>query len=315
MPPLHEIAHLGHVELRTPVLEESVEFFTRHLGLTRTGEAGDSVFLRAWEDYETTTITLTAHATSGVGRTHPRAASPEALARRVAETEAAGRGVGWVDGDPGYGATYLRTDPDGHELGLSYESEWHTPPAGQRPAPENQAQAYPNHGVGVRRLDHVTWLGVEPVADRDFSRDTLGALVTERIVLDDGTVAGSWTTFTNKSYDAVWTCDRTGTPGRLHHIAFAVDTRDGIPRAADLALEQGVHVETGPHEHAVQQTFFLYVHEPGDRIELCNAGARLVLAPDRQPVDWTEAERAEGQARRLKTIETFHTHGTPPVQP
>ena len=52
MPPLHEIAHLAHVELRTPVLEESVEFFTRYLGLTRNGEAGDSVFLRAFDDYE-----------------------------------------------------------------------------------------------------------------------------------------------------------------------------------------------------------------------------------------------------------------------
>ncbi|WP_369133837.1 hypothetical protein [Modestobacter sp. I12A-02662] len=91
MPPLHEIAHLGHVELRTPVLEESVEFFTRYLGLTRTGEVGDSVLLRAWDDYETTTIKLTGHRTSGVGRTTLRAAGPEALARRVAEIEATGR--------------------------------------------------------------------------------------------------------------------------------------------------------------------------------------------------------------------------------
>ena len=44
-----------------------------------------------------------------------------------------------------------------------------------------------------------------------------------------------------------------------------------------------------------------------------NAGARLVLAPDWQPVNWTEAERAKGQAWGLKTIESFHTHGTPPV--
>ncbi|WP_199522206.1 VOC family protein [Geodermatophilus marinus] len=95
MPPLHEIAHLGHVELRTPVLEQGVEFCTRYLGPTCTGEAGDSVFLRAWDDHETTTLTLTAHATSGVGRTHLRAAGPEALARRVAAIEAAGRGVGW----------------------------------------------------------------------------------------------------------------------------------------------------------------------------------------------------------------------------
>jgi catechol 2,3-dioxygenase len=314
VPPLHEIAHIGHVELRTPVPEESLDFFTGYLGLTQTGRTGDSVFLRAWDDYETTTIKLTAHPTSGVGRTDLRASSPEALERRVRAVESTGRGIGWSEGDPGYGPTYLFTDPDGHEFGLYYESEWYQPPDELKPSLKNQAQAYPSHGVAVRRLDHVNWLGVEPAVDRDFLRDTLGAMVTEQIVLDDGTVAGSWTTFTNKGYDAVYTRDRTGTRGRLHHIAFAVDTRDGILRAADLALEHGVHIETGPHKHAIQQTFFLYVYEPGgNRIELCNAGARLVLAPDWQPVNWTEAERAKGQAWGLKTIDTFHTHGTPPV--
>jgi catechol 2,3-dioxygenase len=42
-----------------------------------------------------------------------------------------------------------------------------------------------------------------------------------------------------------------------------------------------VFIETGPHKHAIQQTFFLYVYEPGgNRIELCNPVARLVLAPE-----------------------------------
>ena len=52
MPPLHEIAHLAHVELRTPVPDQSLEFFTGYLGLTETGSAGNSVFLHAWDDYE-----------------------------------------------------------------------------------------------------------------------------------------------------------------------------------------------------------------------------------------------------------------------
>jgi len=213
MPPLHDIAHVGHVEIRTPVPAESLAFFTRDLGLTENASVGDSVFLRAWDDYENATIKLTAHATSGIGRTNFRAASPEALERQVAQIEATGRGIGWQDGD------------------------------------------------------------------------------------------------------VVYTRDRTGTAGRLHHIAFATDTREDILRAADIALEQGVFIETGPHKHAIQQTFFLYVDEPGgNRVELCNAGARLVLAPDWQPVDWTEAERAKGQAWGLKTIASFHTHGTPPVE-
>ncbi|GIF76370.1 VOC family protein [Asanoa siamensis] len=316
MPPLHDVAHLAHVELRTPVPEESLLFFTRFLGLHENGAAGDSVFLRAFDDYENITVKLTAHTTSGVGRTNLRASSPAALARRVAAVESTGRGIGWQDGDPGYGPTYVFTDPDGHEFGLYHESAWYEPPAELRPALKNQASAYPGRGVSVRRLDHVNFLGVAVEPNRDYLRDTLGAMVTEQIVLDGGAVAGSWTTFTNKGYDAVYTRDGTGTAGRLHHLAFAADTREDILRAADIALEQGVFIETGPHKHAIQQTFFLYVYEPGgNRIELCNAGARLVLAPDWQPVDWTEAERAKGQAWGLKTIPSFHTHGTPPVTP
>jgi catechol 2,3-dioxygenase len=38
-----------------------------------------------------------------------------------------------------------------------------------------------------------------------------------------------------------------------------------------------------------------------------------VLAPDWPLITWTEAERKKGQAWGLKTIESFHTHGTPVV--
>jgi catechol 2,3-dioxygenase-like lactoylglutathione lyase family enzyme len=166
MPPMHEIAHLAHVELRTPVPDQSLEFFTSYLGLTENGSAGNSVFLRAWDDYEQTTIKLTAHETSGVGRTNLRAASPDALERRVKAIEASGRGAGWMDGDPGYGPTYVFTDPDGHEFGLYYESEWYTPPAELKPSLKNQAQAYPARGVCVRRLDHINYLGVDVLPNR-----------------------------------------------------------------------------------------------------------------------------------------------------
>jgi catechol 2,3-dioxygenase len=314
MPLGHEVAHLSHLHLDTPVLEQSVAFFVDFLGMTVNGEQDGKVFLRTWDEYEHHTLTLTHSEQPGIRRTHLRAASPDALERRVKLLEQRGVGIGWEDGEPGYGPTYRFRDPDGHEFGIYYDSEWFQAPPESRPALKNQAQAYPGRGVCVRRLDHINYLGVDVEANRDFLRDDLGALVTEQIVLDDGSIAGSWTTFTNKGYDAVYTRDRTGTPGRLHHIAFATDTRADILRAADIALEQGVFIETGPHKHAIQQTFFLYVYDPsGIRIELCNAGARLVLPPDWKTIDWTEAERAKGQAWGLKTIESFHTHGTPPV--
>lgn len=124
---LHDIAHLAHIELRTPMLEQSAAFFVDYLGLTATQETADSIYLRAWDDYENTTVKLTAHSTSGIGRTNLRAASAEALQDLAKRIDATGNGIGWVDGDPGYGPTYTFTDPDGHELGVS------TNPSGTRP--------------------------------------------------------------------------------------------------------------------------------------------------------------------------------------
>jgi len=45
---------------------------------------------------------------------------------------------------------------------------------------------------------------------------------------------------------------------------------------------------------------------------LANSGARLILQPDWETITWTEDERKKGQAWGLKTIESFHTYGTPP---
>ncbi len=94
-----------------------------------------------------------------------------------------------------------------------------------------------------------------------------------------------------------------------------MNSREEVLLAAVTCLEHGVPIETGPHKHAIQHTFFLYVYEPGgNRVEVANAGARLILAPDWKPIVWTEAERRKGQAWGLKTIESFHTHGTPTIE-
>ena len=312
--PRHEIAHLGHVELLSPEPEKSLDFFTRVMGLTENGASGDSVYLRTWDDYEHHSLKLTASNTSGMGATALRASSEDALERRVVAVEERGLGIGWVDGDAAIGPTYQCTDPDGHLYELYWETDRYDPPEHLRPALKNQAQAYPGYGVAVRRLDHLNYLARDAEANGSFVRDLLGGRVTEQIRLDTGEIAGQWLAFEQKSYDLVYTKDRTGSQGRLHHIAFATDTREDILRAADIMLENGVFIETGPHKHAIQQTFFLYVYEPGgNRIELCNPTGRLILAPDWEPITWTEAERAKGQAWGLKTIESFHTHGTPPV--
>jgi catechol 2,3-dioxygenase len=295
--PVLDVAHLAHVELLTPTPDESLRFFTEVMGMQESARSGDSVYLRGWDDYQHHTLKLTAHGTSGIGHVGLRARSPQALERRVEAIERAGQGKGWIDGDLGYGPAYQFTDRDGHEFQLYWGTEWYTPPPELRPALKNQAQRYPARGISVRRLDHVNLLAARTEPSRDFLVECLGARPTEQILMDDGTVAGIWFTFTNKGYDLVYAQDRLGARGRLHHVTWAVDSREEVLRAADICLEHGVFIETGPHKHAIQQTFFLYVYEPGgNRVEVANAGARLILAPDWKPIVWTEEERRKGQA-------------------
>ena len=160
-------------------------------------------------------------------------------------------------------------------------------------------------------IDHFNGLAVDIKANREFFENYLGFLLTEQIVLDDGT--RSRHVDDRDQQDPTTSPIRATTParkGRLHHVTFALDSREDMLRAADIFLENGVYIETGPHKHAIQQTFFLYVYEPGgNRVEVSCAGARLVLAPDWKPITWTEAERKKGQAWGLQTINSFHTKG------
>ncbi len=312
--PIMDVAHLGHLEVLTPKADELLRFFVDVMGMTVSGRDGASVFLRGWDDYELYSLKLTDFKTSGLGHVAFRARSPQALERRVAALKGSGCEIGWTDGDLGHGPSYRFHDPDGHVIELYYETEWYEAPPELKPYLKNQAQKFPARGVNVRRLDHFNCLAADIRANRIFFEDYLGFRLTEQIVLDDGSEAGMWLTCTNKGYDFAYTREAHGVKGRFHHITFALDSREEILRAADIFKENGVFIETGPHKHAIQQTFFLYVYEPGgNRVEVANAGARLILAPDWKPIVWSEAERKLGQAWGLKTIESFHTHGTPPL--
>lgn len=311
----HDIAHLGHVEMLTDKFDESLDFFTRIYGLKLSEQDADSAYLRAWDDYEYCTLKLTRADTTGVGHIGYRAASPEALARRVAAIEASGFKVhGWVECDQSHGRAFRFEDPFGHVFEVYYETVWYQPQGqAERAALKNTASAFT--GAAPRRLDHLNLLASDVSEFRRFMEVCLGSRVTEYIRLDNGRLGGCWFTVNNKTYDLACTEEHGGGAARLHHVTYATDQREDILRAADIFLQNGVHIETGPHKHAIQGTIFLYVWEPaGNRVELANAGARLILAPDWQPVEWTQADRMKGQAWGLKTIETFHTHGTPPVK-
>ena len=311
--PVFDIAHLGHVDVWTDKFDDCLDFYTRVYGLKLSAQDETSAYLRAWDDYEFCTLKLTKSDTTGVGHIAYRAASQDALARRVKAIEASDFIVhGWIDGDMSHGKAFRFEDPFGHVFEIYYDTVWYQAKGREVAALKNTASAF--DGAAPRRIDHLNLLSSDVSEFKRFMETCLGSRVTEYIELDNGRLGGCWFTINNKTYDLACTEEQGGGNGRLHHVTYATDQREDILRAADVFLQNGVHIETGPHKHAVQGTFFLYVWDPaGNRVELANGGARLILAPDWKPIKWTQTDRMKGQAWGLKTIESFHTHGTPPV--
>lgn len=312
-PVFGDIAHLGHVELLTPKFEESLRFFTEIMGLHESGRDGESSFLRAWGDYERFTLQLTRSITSGLGHVAFRARTPatlDALVANLRQHDVIGE---WRTAQFGHGPAYRFMSPDRHQIEIYYETERFSPEPHQRPGFKNLPMRYIPHGIAPKRLDHLNLLAQDIKACREFFHDLLGLRITEQIVFDQGDEMGAWLTATNKSYDIAFTRDRSSAHGRFHHLTYMMDSREDVLRAADVLTESGTFIETGPHKHAVGQTFFLYFYEPGgNRIEI-GSGGYLIFDPDWKPVVWNREERSKGQAWGLQTVSTFHTYGTPPV--
>ena len=81
------MAQLAHVELFTPKPDETLRFFKELLGLQETEREGQSVYLRAYEDFYHHTLKVTEAPKPGLGHVAWRTTSPQALQRRVAAIE------------------------------------------------------------------------------------------------------------------------------------------------------------------------------------------------------------------------------------
>ncbi|MGZ4166736.1 MAG: VOC family protein [Solirubrobacteraceae bacterium] len=308
-----DLAHIAHAELLTPFPDESLRFFVELFGMQIEHQESQSVFLRGWGEYQPYGLKLTEAKQPGLGHVAIRAWNPEALQRRVDGIEATGLGEGWIDGDHGHGPAYAFRDPDGHRFELFYEQDRYVAPEALRPRLKNVPQRHVDRGASVKRIDHVNILAADVAANRRFAEQQLGYRTYEQVILDSGEESGAWMSLSIAAHELIYTADHAGGHGRLHHLAWFVDTREECLRAADLFLDADVPIEAAPSKHAVAQGMFLYVYEPGgNRVEV-TTGTHFIYDPAYEPIRWTEAERARGQAWGVKTIETFHTYGTPPL--
>jgi catechol 2,3-dioxygenase len=312
-PRKHLVSQLAHVELLTPRLPESIEFFTELLGLSLVEKTDRSAYLRCWGEFQHHSLKLTEAPQPGLGHAAWRADSAEALERAAAEIEATGRGQGWIDGDRGHGRAYQFMDPDDHLGEIFWEVDRFRASGADAPTLKTRSTRMPMNAAAVRRLDHVTFgcSTVEPSSA--FYTETLGFLQTELARFDGSDELLISTLTTNcRDHDLNLVRDWYGARGRLTHLAFWNDTREAINHFADLATEYAIELKFGPSRHRGTELYFLYVTEPGgNMIELCTGGY-FVFEPDWEVVEWSTSDN-QAVMWATEFPESFYKFGTPPV--
>lgn len=293
--PNYDVAQLVSAEMFSPDVDGSLWFFKTLLGMTETGRDGDSVYLKAYEEFYDHSLKITYRDKPGIGATTWRSSSPQALARRVDAIETSGMKGWWNDnGDHGQGPTYHFGTPAGHEHALLWDVEQYQCPEEDKTVLGSRSQRRPIQGVPVRRLDHVNLLVDDVRSNREFMMDQMGFKLREQIVLENGThEEAAWMSVSPLVHEVANMADQSGQSaggnGRLHHLAFWYGYPQHLDDISDIFTERGIEIEAGPGKHGVSQAKFLYVFEPGgNRIELFGDAGYLIFDPAWKPVTWTE---------------------------
>lgn len=316
--PIQDIHQLTHAELFTPVLEDSVEFFTKLMGMSVVHKEGDSVWLRAYEDVQLFSLILTQNDEAGLEHVAFRTSSEQALYRRVEAIEAWGVQGEWREDNFGYGKSYRFDDLDGHTLEIFWDIEKFGAKDGVQSGLINRAQRRPISGVPVRRIDHINLL-TNPSnvhENHKFWVEALGFNLREAVATPSGEYFATWLSVSPLVHEVALMGDDLGGSGRLHHLAYWYGFPQHIDDLSDLCMEYGIPIEAGPLKHGVSQARVIYVIEPGgNRIELFGDSGYLIFDPDWEPVIWGEDDKEKAIIWYGGELpETYFRYGTPRIE-
>jgi len=308
-----DVAHLARAELLTPKPQETLDFFTRFLGMYVTRREGQSVYLRAYEDPYPWSLKITESAEPGMGHAGMRTSSPEALERRAASLQGANIETSWHEDEFGYGKTLAYKTAEGHDFALVWEAETYVAPPELQSKILTRPSKKPLQGIPVKRIDHLNLMASDVTALKTEFERHLGFRTTERVV--DGDVEiGAWMSSNILGHEVACMRDMTGGRGKLHHLAFYYGTGQHNIDAVEMFREYDIRIEAGPDRHGITQGQFLYVFEPGgNRIELFGESGYLHLDPSAETKTWQMSDIDTGLAVGGAKLpwETYFTYGTP----
>lgn len=296
------IMRIGRVELRVLDLKESVDYYTKIIGLEETGRQGNRVYLKAWDEYDHHSVILQEADTAGIDHFAFKVKDEPTLSMLEKRIEQFGLTCSRVS----YGARLEEGEavrcvlPTGHHLELYYEITKLSTATGTlnpHPWPLNAK------GIAPHRLDHVLLTGDDLKSVTRFFVDVLGFGQSEKIVSVDGDeLVGSFMFTTNKAHDVAFV---KGPDAKLHHAAFYVDSVHEVFKAADLLTMHDVPIEVTPTRHGITRGETIYFFDPSGNRNEAFANGYMTYA-DFPTITWTEDKIGQGIFyHRRELIESF----------
>ena len=313
-----DIAQLVSVALYSPKPDETVAFFHDMLGLEISHREGQSVYMRAYEDFYQYSLKITERNEPGLEEVTWRASSPEALEKVTRQIEDTGLGAGWTEDDYAHGRAYKFKFPDGHNHKVLWELEYFKADADLASKLRSRPSKRPLRGVPVRRIDHVNLMVSDVVRNTDFMMNTMGFKLREQKIGDGGAIVGSWLSVSALVHEIGLMRDGTGSSGRFHHVAYWYGAPQHLLDIADVFSERDVQIETGPAKHGTTQAYFLYCFEPGgNRVELFGDTGYLIFDPAWKPVIWNVENAIDLEKSSIwfggHLAKSFYRYATPVV--
>ena len=281
------ILRLGHVEMHVRDLAEARAFYVDVLGYSEVEAEGDSIYLRAVEEFDHWSLSLTQRSGGGLGHVSMRVQTPDDLEQIAALHERLGlpvRRVGPGE-EPGLGESVrVRTADD---FPLEFYHHMDQVEVGDADGRMRLPMRVPSARRGVQplRIDHVNIRPSSMERSLDYWVGQLGFSISE-CVEREGDVFAAWARRTTGTHEVAL---MQGDPDRptMHHVAYTLADTQSVVHAADVLADAGYRdlIDYGPGRHGLTNALYLYVRDPsGNRIELYTGDYQRDL--DMEPIRW-----------------------------
>jgi len=275
----------GHFQMRVLNLDESVKFYTEVMGLKETGrDKQGRVYFKTQDERDHNSFIIREADEAGVDFFGFKVLDKETLAKLDADLRAYGLHTEHIAAGEMLetGERIRFTLPTGHDIELYAEKT----DIGNGMPYTNPEVWVPNvPGINPVRMDHCLLYGPKIEEAQKIFEEVLGFYLVERVQMEDGqSDLAIWLSCSNKAHDIAFV--RHPEPGKLHHVAFFLESWEGVLKAADIMSMNRVSIDIGPTRHGITRGTTIYAFDPsGNRFETFCGGYQTY--PDHHPITWT----------------------------